>query len=186
MITLYHAPRSRSSRIIWLLEELRVALPDRARAHPARRRHGIARARRLSRDQSATQGAHDQALSTRSSTSSAPSACSSPTSHPKHAIGPLPGDQPPRRIRALAVLLLGHAGARYGARFQGWDKDGAVTGFGKFEDVEGVISAQLEKTPYILRRRVLRRRHPLRQRVIVFLRTGCSRRASTMTTMSRG
>ena len=28
MITLYHAPQSRSSRIIWLLEEARRALPS--------------------------------------------------------------------------------------------------------------------------------------------------------------
>ena len=37
------------------------------------------------------------------------------------------------------------------ARFQGWDKDPAKpTSFGKWEDIEALISSQLEKSPYML------------------------------------
>jgi len=35
MITLYHHPKTRSSRFIFLLEELEAPLPDKKGGHPA-------------------------------------------------------------------------------------------------------------------------------------------------------
>jgi len=35
------------------------------------------------------------------------------------------------------------------ARFQGWDKD-KPTGFGPFEEIEAIVSGQLESAPYML------------------------------------
>ena len=70
-------------------------------------------------------------------------------SHPKRDIGPLPGHN--NRAEYVRWLFF-YAGALEPAAtdsFQGWDKD-KPTGFGRFEDIEAVISAQLEKTPYIL------------------------------------
>lgn len=147
MITLYHAPRSRSSRIIWLLEELgadyKIELvpivrgdgsgapaPDSYLAiHPLRKVPAI----KVFDEVVYESGAICLYLT---------------DSHPKHAIGPLPG----HNDRAEYVRWLFFSAATLepavGARFQGWDKD-KPTGFGKFEDIEAVISNQLEKTPYI-------------------------------------
>ena len=147
MITLYHAPRSRSSRIIWLLEELgadyKIELvpivrgdgsgapaPDSYLAiHPLRKVPAI----KIFDEIVYESGAICLYLT---------------DSHPKHEIGPLPG----HNDRAEYVRWLFFSAATLepavGARFQGWDKD-KPTGFGKFEDIEAVISNQLEKTPYI-------------------------------------
>src|SRR5579862_1076532 len=149
MITLYHAPRSRSSRIIWLLEELEA--PYRIEIVPILRGDGtgspapddylaINPLRKVP-----TIKLYDEIVY------ESGAICLFLTdSHPKHAIGPLPGD----RHRADYVRWLFFCSdtlePAVGARFAGWDKDGASTGFGKFEDIEAVISRQLEKTPYIL------------------------------------
>jgi len=147
MITLYHAPRSRSSRIIWLLEELGAdykiefvpivrgdgsgaAAPDSYLAiHPLRKVPAI----KIFDEIVYESGAICLYLT---------------DSHPKHEIGPLPG----HNDRAEYVRWLFFSAATLepavGARFRGWDKD-KPTDFGKFEDIEAVISNQLEKTPYI-------------------------------------
>ena len=147
MITLYHAPRSRSSRIIWLLEELgadyKIELvpilrgdgsgapaPDSYLAiHPLRKVPAI----KIFDEIVYESGAICLYLT---------------DSHPKHEIGPLPG----HTDRAEYVRWLFFSAATLepavGARFRGWDKD-KPTDFGKFEDIEAVISNQLEKTPYI-------------------------------------
>jgi len=147
MITLYHAPRSRSSRIIWLLEELgadyKIELvpivrgdgsgapaPDSYLAiHPLRKVPAI----KIFDEIVYESGAICLYLT---------------DSHPKHEIGPLPG----HNDRAEYVRWLFFSAATLepavGARFRGWDKD-KPTDFGKFEDIEAVISNQLEKTPYI-------------------------------------
>jgi glutathione S-transferase len=147
MITLYHAPRSRSSRIIWLLEELgadyKIELvpilrgdgtgapaPDSYLAiNPLRKVPAI----KVFDEVVFESGAICLYLT---------------DSHPKHEIGPLPG----HNDRAEYVRWLFFSAATLepaaGARFQGWDKD-KPTGFGTFEEIEGIISRQLEKTPYI-------------------------------------
>jgi glutathione S-transferase len=150
MITLYHAPRSRSSRIIWLLEELGVPYkieltsivrgdgsggapaPDTyTRIHPLKKVPAIE---------------HDGAVVYES----AGIVLYLTDTFPKAGIGPAVGD--PKRADYLRWLffypsILEPAGA---ARFRGWDKDNQTTGFGKFEDVEGVIARALEAAPYIL------------------------------------
>ena len=148
MITLYHATRSRSSRIIWLLEELGVPYkieltsivrgdgtgapaPDSyARIHPLKKVPAIE---------------HDGAVLYES----AGIVLYLTDAFPKAGIGPAVGD--PKRADYVRWLffypsILEPSAA---ARFRGWDKD-QTTGFGKFEDVEGVIAQALEAGPYIL------------------------------------
>jgi glutathione S-transferase len=150
MITLYHAPRSRSSRIIWLLEELgapyKIELvdirrgdgsgkpaPDSYRAiHPLKKVPAI----KVFDEVVYESGAICLYLT---------------DSHQKHAIGPLPGDNNRAEYVRWLFFYTGILEPASTARFQGWDKDPAKpTGFGTFEDIEGAISAQLEKTPYML------------------------------------
>jgi glutathione S-transferase len=148
MITLYHAPRSRSSRIIWLLEELgvpyRIELtsivrgdgtgapaPDSyTRIHPLKKVPAIE---------------HNGAVVYES----AGIVLYLSDRFPKAGIGPMVGD--PKRADYLRWLffypsILEPAAA---ARIRGWDKE-QTTGFGKFEDVEGTIAQALEAGPYIL------------------------------------
>jgi len=150
MITLYHAPRSRSSRIIWLLEELGepykieltsivrgdgtggAAAPDSyARIHPLKKVPAIE---------------HDGGIVYES----AGIALYLTDAFPKAGIGPKVGDK--KRADYLRWLffypsILEPVAA---ARFRGWDKDGQDTGFGKFEIVEETIAGGLEAGPYIL------------------------------------
>ena len=147
MITLYHAPRSRSSRIIWLLEELGsdykielvpilrgdgtgAAAPDSYLAiNPLRKVPAV----KIFDEVVYESGAICLYLT---------------DSHPKHDIGPLPG----HNNRAEYVRWLFFSAATLepavGARFAGWDKE-KPTGFGAFDDIEAIISQQLETTPYI-------------------------------------
>jgi glutathione S-transferase len=148
MITLYHAPRSRSSRIIWLLEELAVPYrieitsirygngtggpaPDSYKSvHPLKKVPAI-------RDESGV-------------VYESGGICLYLTdAHPKNKIGPLPGE--PTRADYVRWLFFytGILEPAATSRFRGWDKE-QQTGFGTWEDIEGAIAAQLEKTPYIL------------------------------------
>lgn len=148
MITLYHAPRSRSSRIIWLLEELgaqyQIELvpivrgdgsgepaPESYRAiHPLRKVPAI----KVFDEVIFESGAICLYLT---------------DSHQRKQIGPLPGDN--NRAEYVRWLFL-YAGALEPAatsRFQGWDKE-KPTGFGTFEEIEKTVSDQLEQTPYML------------------------------------
>ncbi|HEY4943583.1 MAG TPA: glutathione S-transferase family protein [Rhizomicrobium sp.] len=147
MITLYHAPRSRSSRIIWLLEELgcdyRIELvpivrgdgtgapaPDSYLAiNPLRKVPAV----RIFDEIVTESGAICLYLT---------------DSHPKKDIGPLPGHNNRAEYVRWLFFYAGALEPAATARFQGWDKDKS-TGFGKFEDMEGAISRQLEATPYI-------------------------------------
>jgi glutathione S-transferase len=148
MITLYHAPRSRSSRIIWLLEELGepykieltpivygngqgAAAPDSyARIHPLKKVPAIE---------------HDGGIVYES----AGIALYLTDAFPKAGIGPKVGDK--KRADYVRWLffypsILEPVAA---ARFRGWDKE-QTTGFGKFETVEETIASTLEAGPYIL------------------------------------
>ncbi len=148
MITLYHAPRSRSSRIIWLLEEL--GCDYRIELVPIQRADGSGEAAPDSylavnplKKVPAIKVFDEVVFETGA-------ICLYLTdSHQKHAIGPLPGDNNRAEYVRWLFFFAGVMEPAATARFQGWDKD-KPTGFGKFEDIEGVISAQLEKTPYLL------------------------------------
>jgi glutathione S-transferase len=148
MITLYHAPRSRSSRIIWLLEELgadyRIELVDIQRGdgsgkpaadsykaiHPLKKVPAI----KVFDEVVYESGAICLYLT---------------DSHPKKDIGPLPGHNDRAEYVRWLFFYNGSLEPAATARFSGWDKD-KPTGFGTFEEIEGVISAQLEKAPYML------------------------------------
>ena len=148
MITLYHAPRSRSSRIIWLLEELgepyKIELtsilrndgqgapaPDSyTRIHPLKKVPAIE---------------HDGGIVYES----AGIALYLTDAFPKAGIGPVVGDR--KRADYVRWLffypsILEPVAA---ARFRGWDKEQS-TGFGKFEEAESAIARALEAGPYIL------------------------------------
>jgi len=148
VITLYHAPRSRSSRIIWLLEELgepyKIALTSivygngqgapasdsYTRIHPLKKVPAIE---------------HDGGIVYES----AGIALYLTDAFPKAGLGPTVDDR--KRADYVRWLffypsILEPVAA---ARFRGWDKE-QTTGFGKFEDVESAIARALEAGPYIL------------------------------------
>jgi glutathione S-transferase len=148
MITLYHAPRSRSSRIIWLLEELGAdykielvpimrgdgtgaAAPDAyTQVHPLKKVPAI----RVYNEIVYESGAICLYLT---------------DSHQKKELGPLPGSNNRAEYVRWLFFYAGALEPAATARFQGWDKD-KPTGFGVFEDIEGTISRQLEQTPYMV------------------------------------
>lgn len=148
MITLYHAPRSRSSRIIWLLEELEV--PYEIEIVPILRGDGtgapapdgylaVNPLRKVPAIKLYDEIVYESAAICLFLTDS----------HQKHPMGPLPGEH--RRADYVRWLFFysGVLEPAATAHFQGWDKD-KPTGFGKLEDIEAVISKQLEATPYLL------------------------------------
>jgi|SRR5579871_451594 len=148
MITLYHSPRSRSSRMIWLLEELGAEYkieivpivrgdgtgspaPDSyLQIHPLRKVPAI----KIFDEVVFESGAICLYLT---------------DSHPKKEIGPLPGHNDRAEYVRWLFFYAGTLEPAVTARFQGWDKE-KPTGFGKFEDIEAIISKQLETTPYIV------------------------------------
>ena len=148
MITLYHAPRSRSSRIIWLLEELgaeyQIELvpimrgdgsgapaPDSyAAINPLKKVPAIK--------------VYDEIVY------ESGAICLYLTdSHPKRDIGPRPGHHDRAEYVRWLFFYSGVLEPASTARFQGWDKD-KPTGFGAFEEAEAIFSKQLESAPYML------------------------------------
>jgi len=148
MITLYHAPRSRSSRIIWLLEELEAPYeieivpivrgdgtgspaPDSYKAvNPLKKVPAIK--------------VYDEIVY-----ESAGICLYLTDSHQKKQIGPLPGDNSRAEYVRWLFFYAGALEPAATARFQGWDKD-KPTGFGPFEEIEAIVSGQLESAPYML------------------------------------
>jgi glutathione S-transferase len=148
MITLYHAPRSRSSRIIWLLEELgaeyRIELVsimrgDGSGAPAADSYAAINPLKKVPAIKIYDEIVYESAAICLYLTDS----------HQKHAIGPLPGHNDRAEYVRWLFFYSGVLEPASTARFQGWDKD-KPTGFGAFEDIEGLISKQLESAPYML------------------------------------
>lgn len=148
MITLYHAPRSRSSRIIWLLEELETSY--RIEIVPIVRGDGTG------------QPAADEYLQVNPLRKvpaiklydeivyeSAAICLYLTDAFQKKRIGPLTGDNNRAEYVRWLFFYAGTLEPAAGARLSGWDKE-APTGFGKFEDIEAVVSRQLETTPYLL------------------------------------
>jgi glutathione S-transferase len=148
MITLYHAPRSRSSRIIWLLEEL--GAPYQIELVPITRGDGtgspapdsykaINPLKKVPAIKVFNEIVYESAAICLYLTDS----------HQKKQIGPLPGDNDRAEYVRWLFFYAGVLEPAATARFQGWDKD-KPTGFGAFEEIEGIISRQLESTPYML------------------------------------
>jgi glutathione S-transferase len=148
MLTLYHAPRSRSSRIIWLLEELETPYtieivpiirgdgtgspaPDSyLKIHPLRKVPAIK--------------LNDEIVF-----ESAAICLYLTDAFRRKEIGPVPGSNDRAEYLRWLFFYTGALEPASTARFSGWDKN-APTGFGKFEDIEGVIARQLEHAPYML------------------------------------
>ncbi|HEY0105402.1 MAG TPA: glutathione S-transferase family protein [Rhizomicrobium sp.] len=148
MITLYHAPRSRSSRIIWLLEELDVdykielvsiARQDGTGAPAPDSYAAINPLKKVPAVKVFDEVVYESAAICLYLTDS----------HQKKEIGPLPGHN--NRAEYVRWLFFYAAAVEPAAvaRFSGWDKE-KPTGFGSLDVMEKVISDQLEKTPYIL------------------------------------
>lgn len=148
MITLYHAPRSRSSRIIWLLEELgcdyKIELVDILRGDGSGKPAADSYAAINPLKKVPAIKVFDEVVY------ESGAICLYLTdSHQKHAIGPLPGHNNRAEYVRWLFFYNGTLEPAATARFNGWDKD-KPTGFGKWEDIEAVISAQLAKAPYML------------------------------------
>jgi glutathione S-transferase len=147
MITLYHAPRSRSSSILWLLEEIGEpynveitpivygngqghSAPDTYRAiHPHKKVPAID---------------HDGVVVFEC----AAIALYLGDAFPKAGLAPAIGDKRRGPYVTWLAYWTGVMNPVIAARFRGWDND-APTGFGIFEDMEGFIATTLEKHPYI-------------------------------------
>jgi len=148
MITLFHAPRSRSSRIIWLLEELGVDY--KIELVPIARGDGSgAPAPDSYRELNPFKKVPTLKIFGEVVYESGAICLYMTDSHQKHKIGPLPGENTRAEYVRWLFLYAGVLEPAATARFQGWDQD-KPTGFGAFEEVEALISAQLEATPYLL------------------------------------
>jgi glutathione S-transferase len=148
MITLYHAPRSRSSSMIWLLEEIgepyrieltpivygdghgSLAPESYARVHPHRKVPAID---------------HDGTIVFES----AAIALYLADAFPKAGLAPAIGDKRRGPYVTWLAYWAGPMNAIAAASFRGWDKENA-TGFGTFEDMEAFVARTLESHPYIV------------------------------------
>jgi glutathione S-transferase len=148
MITLYHAPRSRSSRIIWLLEELEA--PYEIEIVPIVRGDGtgspapdsykaINPLKKVPAIRIYNEVVYESAAICLYLTDS----------HQKKQIGPVPGGSTRAEYVRWLFFYAGALEPAATARFQGWDKEKS-TGFGPFEEIEAMISNQLESAPYML------------------------------------
>jgi glutathione S-transferase len=148
MITLYHAPRSRSSRMIWLLEELEA--PYQIELVPIVRGDGTGSPAPDSyKAINPLKKVPAIKIYNEIVTESAAICLYLTDSHQRKEIGPLPGDNDRAEYVRWLFFYAGALEPAATARFQGWDKEKA-TGFGTFEEIEGIISRQLESTPYML------------------------------------
>ena len=150
MITLYHAPRSRSSSIVRLLEELQT--PYKIEITPIVYGNGQGAPapesyRRIHPHKKVPAIDHDGVIVHE---------CAAVVLYladafPKTGLAPAIAD--PRRGPYVTWLAYwaGPMNAIAAARFQGWDKDAAApTGFGTFEDMEKFMADTLEGHPYIV------------------------------------
>jgi glutathione S-transferase len=148
MITLYHAPRSRSSRIIWLLEELEA--PYEIKLVPIMRGDGTGSPAPDSyKAVNPLKKVPAIRIYNEIVTESAAICLYLTDSHQKKQVGPLPGDNDRAEYVRWLFFYAGVLEPAATARFQGWDKD-KPTGFGTFEEIEEIISRQLESAPYML------------------------------------
>lgn len=148
MLTLYHAPRSRSSSIVWLLEELgvpyEIALTSivygSGRGQPAPEAY-----REIHPHKKVPAIDHDGRIVFESAAITLYLADT-------FSLGNLaPRLEDPRRAPYLTWISYYSAtmGPIIAARFRGWDTE-SPTGFGTLEDMETFLAKTLEANPYIV------------------------------------
>jgi glutathione S-transferase len=148
MITLYHAPRSRSSSTVWLLEELgepyKIELTSivygGGQGTPAPESY-----RRVHPHKKVPAIDHDGTIVFES----AAIAIYLADAFPKAKLAPAIGGKARGPYLTWITYYAATMGPVVAARFRGWDKD-SPTGFGTFEDMEGHLSRTLEAHPYIV------------------------------------
>lgn len=148
MITLYHAPHSRSSSIVWLLEEL--GEPYAIEITPIMYGNGQGSAapesyRRIHPHKKVPAIDHDGTIVFE---------CAGITLYladafPKSGLAPAIGDKRRGAYCTWLAYWAGPMNAIGAAHFFGWDKNGP-TGFGTLEDMETFLSNTLEAHPYVL------------------------------------
>lgn len=149
MITLYHAPQSRSSRIIWLLEELEA--PYRIEIMPIKRGSGEGQPapksyRRIHPHLKVPAIEHDGQIVFES----AAIALYLTDAFPANSIGPKVGDP----LRAPYVTWLAYSGSvmepAFTSKFMNWQIPAGAPGWAPFDDVLAYITRTLQKGPYFL------------------------------------
>jgi glutathione S-transferase len=145
MLTLFHAPKSRSSRFVWLLEELGepyaieyVTLRGRAGPDPdPRNPHPHGKAPAL---------VHDGRLVTESS-----AICLYLTdAFPQAGLGPQVGDEGRADYVTWLAFYAGVIEPSLLAKVTSWTTDPAMTGWVSFDVVEARIAEAVDKKPWML------------------------------------
>jgi glutathione S-transferase len=143
MITLFHAPRSRSSRFVWLLEEIGepyeikyVAIAGREGHDPANPHpHGKVPAL-----------IHDGALVTES----AAIALYLSDAFPAARLGPQVGEPGRADYVSWLAYYAGNIEPAMVAKATDWSSPVGMTGWSSFEDMEARIAERLEAGPWML------------------------------------
>jgi glutathione S-transferase len=149
MIKLYHAPRSRSSSIVWLLEELGepyeieivpIVYGDRQGTPPPESYRAIHPHKKVPAID------HDGVIVFEC----AAIAAYLPDAFPKANLAPAIGDRSRGKYLTLLAYWAGPMNSISWAHMSGWDKD-KPTGFGTFEDMEAfMVKTITEADPWIL------------------------------------
>src|SRR6185312_16413277 len=141
MITLYHAPRSRSSGIVWLLEELGV--PYKIEIVPIVYGNGqgtpAPESYRAIHPHKKVPAIDDDGKIVFECAAVAQYLCDA---YPQAGLAPPIGDPARGTYDTLLAYWAGVMNPIATARFRGWDKDGP-TGFGTFEDMEAFMNAKV-------------------------------------------
>src|SRR5262245_363603 len=149
MITLYHAPRSRSSSIVWLLEELQTPYQieivpivyGNGQGAPAPESY-----RKIHPHKKVPAIDHDGVIVHE---------CAAVTLYladafPKKGLAPAIGDPMRGPYVTWLAYWAGPLNAIPTAHFRGWDKEGQPpTGFGSMDDLVNYMKSTLQKHPYI-------------------------------------
>lgn len=145
MLTFFHAPQSRSSSILWLLEELGV--PYRMELVDLRRPGGAPESyREIHPHKKVPAVVHEGVTITERAAISAYLA----DAFPDAGLAPAPGD--PRRGPYLSWLVYADAvvDPNIAAKTQGWSYPAASFSFGAFDDMLRHVEQALARGPYVL------------------------------------
>ena len=144
MLTLFHAPQSRSSRFVWLLEEIGepfeityISIGNRPGGADPKNPHPHKRAPAL---------VHDGALVYES----AAIALYLSDAFPAAGLGPKVGEPGRAEYVSWLAYYAGVIEPAMVAKATGWESPAGMTGWAPLEDVTARITAQLEKGPWFL------------------------------------